>query len=244
MFINYLNRISNLSGEPLPLQLVLENSSYYAACDEDGGVMKYLNCMKPELQVLSHIMVDYHMDRPRLLDAVNTIRGYHVHSHRPLTYDELAPQGWQMPQLTFAELKKMERHRCFMKEPFAEWILLERDADMDSSHGPERMSLIYICGDGAATYHALYCAQQIAPTLLAIIQPGHGFGFNWVNFFDVKGALYRLASQNAAGMPKFLIFGPDEDSRWPGYAHIDKIHHYYPNGRGTCDVYERKMDDL
>ena len=233
---NFLNSIENLLTTELPLRMMLENSSYYPACAEDGGVMRYLNRMKPELGIISHIMVDYHEDRTHLLAALPSIRGYHVHSHRPLAKEELIPNGWQCPVLTAEELRKMEGSLCFMKEPFAEWVLLERDADMDAAHGPERMSLIYICGDGAATYHALYCTQQIAPTLVAIIQPGHGFGFNYTNFFDPHALFHRIVAQNPAGMPQWLVFGPFPEEPWPGYCHADTINHYYPKG-GTCEVY-------
>lgn len=233
-----LKEILDLKTEKFPIRKILENSSYYPACADDGGVMRYLNTMNPELGILSHVMVDYHMDRDRLLAALPSIRGYHVHSHRPLTFEELAPNGWQMPRISAAELRRMEGHRCFMKESFAEWILLERDADMDASHGPERMSLTYICGDGAATYHALYCTQEIAPTLLAIIRPGHGFGFNWTNFFDPRALFHRIVAHNEAGMPQWLIFGPYEVAPWRGYHHVDTIPHYYPDGSGTCEVYQ------
>ena len=242
---NFLNSIENLETTELPLRMMLENSSYYPACDEDGGVMRFLNVQKPELGILSHIMVDYRMDHSRLLNALPSIRGYHVYSHRPLAMEELIPNGWQCPTLSAEEFRMMEKRRTDMNmNPFAEWVLLERDNDMDATHGPDRMSLIYICGDGAATYHALYCTQQIAPALLAIIQPGTGWGGNYTNFFDPHALFHRIVASNKAGMPKWLVFGPGRVNPWLGYHHADTINHYYPKG-GTCEVYRlcKSMSD-
>ena len=49
---------------------------------------------------------------------------------------------------------------------------MERDDDFGEDHGPERFSLLYVRGEGVATFAGLYAANKVSPKALAIIQPG------------------------------------------------------------------------
>lgn len=60
-------------------------------------------------------------------------------------------------------------------KPFCHWFIMEREKDFDETHGPERFSLLYICGEGVATYLQLYNANNIVPIAIAVIQPGTGW---------------------------------------------------------------------
>jgi hypothetical protein len=67
---------------------------------------------------------------------------------------------------------------------------------------------VYVGGDGVATYQALYLQQKVAPLVLAIIQPGHGFGLNYTNFEDPQGFLADTALRmNGDRIPEYLVCG-------------------------------------
>ena len=105
-----------------------------------------------------------------------------------------------------------------MPEPFALWAIFERHPDLDDFHGPQRFSLLHICGDGVATYEALYNSHRIQPAVLAIIRPGTGFGLNWTDFRDDRKILARIAFQNRGGKPRYLLQETcDNGCYWGGY---------------------------
>jgi len=52
----------------------------------------------------------------------------------------------------------------------------------DESYNPKRFSLLYIGGEGVATYQALYLSNRIKPKIVTVINPGTGFGLNWTDF--------------------------------------------------------------
>ncbi|MGN1215563.1 MAG: hypothetical protein ACI4TJ_04870, partial [Candidatus Cryptobacteroides sp.] len=78
-----------------------------------------------------------------------------------------------------------------------------RDEGIDEDRGPKRFSLMYICGDGAATYAALYSEKKIAPTVLAIIHPGTGWGGNYTDFFNPEKILRKIID---SGKKRPLLF--------------------------------------
>ena len=58
-----------------------------------------------------------------------------------------------------------------------------------------------------AAFHTLYVANSAAPEVIAVIQPGDGFGGNWTSFGDERQALARVVLTNPAGAPDLLLYG-------------------------------------
>ena len=118
--------------------------------------------------------------------------GYHLKQHEEISQHQLAPNGWRvLVSPDQEEMNSLEFHRSFMEKPFAHWVVYERDTDLSESHGPTRISLLFICGDGALTYQALYLQNRIVPAIMAVIQPGHGFGGNYTNFYSNDKLFYK-----------------------------------------------------
>jgi hypothetical protein len=124
---------------------------------------------------------------------------------------------------------------------------MEREKDFDETHGPERFSLLYICGEGVATYLQLYNANNIVPIAIAVIQPGTGWGFNWTDFRDEEKPLGQVMHKNEKGMPKYFFYGGIGNKdlyigefQWRGYELYDEIFDYYEPGDGYVQVFRNK----
>jgi hypothetical protein len=229
--IDKLTKNDILHGK-LPLEDLLKNSFYYPACDFDGGVVKFF-----AKEHSSFIYCDYARVEDVLLGKLNTFLGYRILGNRALSQEELVPNGWnkQAPYLNMDRYK-----RCLNKKPFAHWAVFERTEEFDENHGPKRFSLMYIAGEGVATYEALYCSNKISAKSLAIIQPGTGFGGNWTDFRKEGGPLWRVIMNNTYGSPDRIYYGgvmsDYMDLNWDNYEFEKAVRPYYrssPFGKVT-----------
>lgn len=235
-------------NEPLPLDLLLQNSVYYPACDLDGGVIKYCNTRARNWRIQSFVYCDYMMEEDIEVESIHKhIRGYSVFAHRKVTERELNPTGKSLGRAPFRITKsEMEEmiHWSSKHEPFCHWFVLERKEGWGESHGPRRFSLLYLCSEGVATYMQLYNTNFSAPTAVAIIQPGHAFGCNWTNFTLENAPLCCVMRMNPAGMPRIIFYGGYWNRKsdwgysldWEGYHEIDRIHDYYKPGEGLVTI--------
>ena len=167
------------------------------------------------------------------MNHLHDFRGYDVVGDRSLRQDELIPGDWKRqssPHLNIEDLKK----------PFAHWAVYERLAAFNDNHGPKRFSLIYIGGEGIATYQALYWSNKKTATAIAIIQPGKGFGLNLTDFRSKEGPLAWVILNNPYGMPGTIINGgmsnypgqnegKYEDLNWEQYRMTNIINPYRTN---------------
>lgn len=225
------------SLDTLPVRDVLLDSLYYPSSGRDGDPVKYLVGF-----VHSFIYVDYGLDHDQvwasLHEKQHRFRGYKLPDCRDVFENELTPQGWQ-PILPDPVLDGDPwRYQKEIKQPFAIWSVLERRPDYDERHGPKRFSFLHICADGAAAFQALYHGNRCAPEVVAIIQPGHGFGGNWTNFCDPKKILGRLALGNPHGNPHYLLYGGwgqnYYESCWPEYS---TLIHYWRTAGGELGLW-------
>lgn len=248
--MSYLNNLSvkDIEHGPFPIKNVLTNSLYYAACETDGGVVKDCNTLNRGLGIVSFIYADYALGEERLNVALNTFHGYNVFATRNITQSELVPNGWNIklpPGITPKEYLLFSNQ---FKRPFAKWVLYERVPEKGSAFGPFRFSLLYIGGEGIATYQALYWTNNACPTVLAIIQPGISFSNNWTDFTISDGYYHWVVANNPNKlMPKQIYFGGvmgrDDYAYfdWPGYNCVRDIEGYYGanrNNRGYVGVYD------
>ena len=204
----WLNAIDEVSGatHPFPLKRILKNSLYYPSSEFDGDPVKFLAG-----NIHSFVYADYGRSEEELLQALAN-SGF-------LGYEPIATRSVAAHELKWPELpsylndtpvdSNLERfiELGWVKQPFCSWTVFQRCDDRPPSHGPARFSLLYLCADGAAAYQALYVANALAPKAIAVIQPGHAFGYNWTNFEDPQQILARTVATNPAGKPELLLYG-------------------------------------
>ncbi|MEC4747533.1 hypothetical protein [Methylomicrobium sp. Wu6] len=206
-------------NNPFPLNEVLQDSLYYPGAGTDGKPVRWLAG-----NVYSFVYTDYMVSRPRFLHALNNVhsgfRGYRVLGLRDMTMKELIPNGWvpQPPNVFDGNPNEGREH---FAEPFGIWGIMERLPDYPAEHGPERFSLLYLCGEGVASYQALYNSNRLKPKILFLIQ--HGFGGNWTNFENPDGIFAQSVAANPVGMPDWLVgryrrnYEGSRESYWPKY---------------------------
>ena len=87
--------------------------------------------------------------------------GYHVLGHRSLRRDEYIPADWHLemvsPEARPEPMASPHYWDSFLGTKdgpahFAHWVVFERNADRGEEHGPERFSLLFVCGEGLATF--------------------------------------------------------------------------------------------
>jgi hypothetical protein len=214
---------------PLPINEMLDGSVFYPACDVDGDPVKYLGG-----NFHSFIYVDYGTGRRRLQEELETFRGYRVVGSRPVLEKELIPNGW-MPRFPTGYAPRRRPPDDWVKHPFAEWVVYERLAAYPPTHGPQRFSLLYVGGEGAASFQALYHGNIATPAVVAVIRPGTGFGGNWTDF--------RARSEILAW--SVLDAFPDQRPRWlvdegPGNACWQEFQHLVKELRPGLRLWERE----
>lgn len=219
-----------IESDPFPLRVLLKDSLYYPACDIDGELIRYCNLHFPRIKICSFVYADYGTGEERLTENLNSFLGYHLLSSRTLRPEDV---GADRP-LPMPEGINPEDYQRFQPEwkPFAHWAVLERDEEYGDEHGPERFSLLFLGAEGVAAYEGLYNTNKITPKAIALIQPGHGFGFNWTNFYDWNAPLARTVRKGKS-LPEYFFYGGMgyhgyNACPWPGYTQLDRVDHYYP----------------
>ena len=226
-----------------PVRDVLQGSLYYPASGLDGDPIRYLGGF-----VHSFVYVDYGYSKDTVKESLfhhrRRFAGYRVKFLKDLKEADLVPNGWRpmlpdpardgtppVPPARHQSNSTAEdsgqwqppAHGRVEIQPFAYWAVHERLPEHDDEHGPERFSLLYIGADGAAAFQALYHGNQCAPYVIAIINPGTGFGGNWTDYRDPNQVLGRSVLQNPHGVPGWLLFGSgrrrteEPECCWPDY---------------------------
>ena len=222
-------KLYDIERGPFALKELLKDSLFYPACDIDGELIRYCNMHFSHLGICSFVYVDYHTGEERLLENLNGFLGYHLFAHRVLHPADIGADK-QMKMPDYINPEEYNRYQTDWK-PFAHWAVLERDGEYGEEHGPKRFSLLFLGAEGVAAYAGLYLANKITPKGIAIIQPGHAFGFNWTNFFDWNAPLARTV-RSGKSMPEYMFYGGYtygyNHCPWQGYSQIDRVDHYYP----------------
>ena len=239
--MNYLENLTEeeIQTKTFPIENVLLNSLYYPSSAFDGGVVKHCNTINCNLGIINFIYCDFAIGEAAFIEEMNSFLGYHILASRDLRQNELIPKSWHPVLPPHVQVEKYEywKHE---RKPFIKWVVYERDENRSDAHGPMRFSLLYIGGEGVATFQALYWTNRITPKALAIIQPGTGFGMNWTDFRDYDSHLAWVIRNNPLhGMPDVIYYGgygtEYDDFKWPNYKQKSVIRPYYSNrpiGRG------------
>lgn len=239
--LDLLSKNEILNGK-IPICELLENSMYYPSIGFDGGVVK--NFSK---EIQSFIYCDYGLSEEQLISQMDTFRGYKIFANRKLEQSELTPNGFSMQLPPNFNLDRYNRFHEKFAKPFAHWTVYERLAEFDDSHGPEKFSLIFIGGEGVATYQALYWSNQKFAKALPIIQPRIGFGLNWTDFRRRDKELAWVFMSNKFGTPETVIYGGIssgyKDFSWEEYEYQSTIDSYYGSpSSGEITIWKKVSD--
>ena len=243
--MNWLEKLTSerIQNGNFPLMDILQNSFYYPSCGFDGGIIKDINTVGRDHKIVSFVYCDYATGEKAFRQEQNTFLGYHVLGSRSVSHSELTPKGWQPKFPPQFNLNEYQRFKDTWK-PFIHWTVYERDENRGDEHGPTRFSLLYLGGEGVASYQALYWSNRTSAKALAIIQPGTAFGLNWTDFTDSNGALAWVINNNPIGQPELIYYGGYgkgySDFKWHGFVRSRIIRSYYNEG-GEVQVWTKKQ---
>ena len=206
-------------GKKIDIQEVLKSRLlYYPGSGDDGQPVKTFG---ETHSVHLFLYVDYLLTRERLVHnlAKRGFTGYHPLDRVEISESDLVPNGWkQHVRLTEEKQRIM---RMFVKEdvkPYCLMEIYERDADRDETHGSSRFAVIFLCGDGIASYDAIFCNEASnvpAPFVLAL--QDHGFGCNYDRFG--AGGLMEEVALRTGVYPKYMMVA-EHTMPWKGYGQI------------------------
>lgn len=245
-----MSKLSSITKEEiengeLPLQDILSNSLYYPACGFDGGVVKNCNTERRKLGIVSFICCDYATGEEEFKRNQDTFLGYHILGSRAVQPHELIPNGWEQELPPRIRQQNYERYRNYRK-PFMHWTVYERDENKEEKYGSKRFSLLYVGGEGVATYQALYWSNHISPRAIAIISEERGSVSNWTNFGSEDGPFAWVVLNNPAGQPDTVYYGSSSYGgrynkfSWEGFQEDRIVRHYFPYNKGEVRVWVKR----
>lgn len=215
-----LNSLDNI-----PVRDLLRGSAYYPACGFDGRVVQYSSWLTD-----SFVYVDLRLDEQSVqaaLEVPNAFKGYRLWKLRAVATPELEGAKFR-EALTLSREVMANAHRRPPRriKEFAMWAIYEKSSSGKPGAGPARFSLLFIGGEGVDMYRRLYYSNAVAPTLVAVIQPGYGFGGNWTDFTNPKQIFARTVMENPHGIPAYLFSG--------GYVYRHDYAHWKRRYRQPC----------
>ncbi len=204
-----------IASGPVPMGDLLKDSLYYPASRTDGRPIRLCNTLWRSLGINSFVYCDFDVSETEFLRDTRTVLGYHVLGHRHLSREEYIPSDWRLEMVSSeARPDPMARHQYWDSflgitdgpAHFAHWVVFERNAGRNEEHGPERFSLLFVCGEGLATFQQLYCSRGLAPKMLCFIQCW-GFAGNWTNFTGVGEPFHQTLLKYRECVPEWLCLG-------------------------------------
>lgn len=200
------------NDDRLPVSELLRGSVYYPASSMDGRPVKYLGgyCH-------SFVYVDCNVSRETLTGNLDTFKGYRLHHSRSVRRDELCFKQFQAILPDRYDGLPSSLHVSIV--PFAVWAIYDRLPGFDESHGPERFSLLFVGGEGVATFQSLYYSNECAPSVIVLIKCD-AFTGNWTAFYNPGGIFARSVVQNPFGKPSYLFCERGPPPPWPWYSSL------------------------
>jgi len=192
-----------IETQAFPLFEVLGGSLYYPASGLDGSPIRHWS-----IGVESFVYADMSVTQASYESELShgAFRGYQLLASKPLHPTDLTPTGWrlQIPECLDADVYQRLVVDALSDgtRPFAMWSIFERLPELSDAHGPQRFSLLYVRGEGCATYQALYNSNCVLPKVMALVRPGTGFGGNFGNF---EQALLEVMESHPLGLPMQLL---------------------------------------
>ncbi len=144
--------------------------------------------------------------------------GYHIAGSADYSEADLTPKRWT-PHLSREEIAQAMRNPFHTVQPYCRMVVFERNPELNDEHGAERFSVLFLAGDGIATYDAVF-GNGNAPAPWAVVLQDHGFGGNY-NKFGRDGFLSAIVERSGVE-PEFLLVAEHTDV-WNGYAVMDGL---------------------
>jgi len=208
-------------GDPFPREEFFSSRVvYYPGAGNDGQPVKLFASTH---SAHCFVYVDYHVRREEIeaeLDRTG-FRGYHTLARIFVQERELTPYGWR-PHIEPWEFARAE-YILDVAPPFAFLEVLERNSDLDDSHGARRFAVLFMGADGFAAYDALFCQPHSVSPPFAVVLQDHGFGGNWEDFGG--GGLLERIAQRTNTFPEMLLVA-NNTVPWEGYERVE--------ARGEC----------
>lgn len=201
--------VEQIERGPIPLDELLKDSVFYPASRTDGRPIELCNTAWRNLGVNSFVYCDFDESVDEFLADSRTMCGYHPIAHRHLDPSEYIPLNWALEMApeggkrggyfdSFLGGKGPEKYAC--------WVVFERSIHKGEDHGPKRLSVLYVCGEGLATFQQLYCRRGIRPKMLCFIQCW-GFAGNWTDFTACWGPFHYTLNKYRLSIPEWLCIG-------------------------------------
>lgn len=235
--------LDNLTKETIqtikfPIEEILENSAFYPGCAFDGDLVRCCNIKMPELNINSFIYVDYGVDKKTFEENKNSFNGYHIVGSRYINHYELTPNGLILtPSPNIDEEEYKRKIHINLKEVFINWTVYERNDDKEENFGVKRFCILYLRGEGVATFQALYWSNKKFPKVFALINAKPGYGGNFEDPRNRDSELANIIMNNPHGQPEYVFYTWDTSSlagfNWEEYNNIRRINQYYSYEPGT-----------
>lgn len=196
---------------------------YYPGSGFDGEAVRLFASTK---SAHCFLYADYMIQKQSLLQKLEqeggAFTGYQTIARVHLTDQEIAARYWVQhayDKPTTKPIKYMFAQEM-QSAPFAFLEVLERKPEFNESFGAERIAILFVGGDGVATYDALFCQQDSKP-LFALVLQDHGFGGNYT-LFGKGGIMHDIAKQ-CQKHPQYLWVDPSSTKPWDGYQQIENL---------------------
>ncbi len=192
---------------------------YYPGSGDDGQPIKL--CARSH-SAHSFIYVDQAVSQNQRLESLRDrdqgVRGYKIAHQEPVPDDVLRPDGWR-PHVSAEDVRGTARFKDKHVEPFAWFVALDR-REGGEDHGPRRLAILFIGGDGFERYDALYCQGDGTPPPFLTTIEDYGLGGNFDCFG--RGGLLEGIARRSGVWPKYLLVGHGPGP-WSGYIDTGAI---------------------
>lgn len=187
---------------------------YYPGCGLDGHPISL--CNRSSRAIHTHVYVDQWEGWKNEVQQVCNgsteqpykFKGYEVEHAEDLEEAVLRPGGWIAHENYENSLLDNENN-FYM---FAKFVVFRREDGYDQRHGPLRMAVLFVGGDGFATYDALFCQKDETPSPYLVVLATGGW-----SSFGRGSLLERIARRICRVWPKWLLVSTDYTKAWNGY---------------------------
>lgn len=196
---------------------------FYPGSGDDGDAVKIFGSSHS-----AHCFVysDYGINAETIKATLDSLHrnfyGYKSLVRQDLKESDISPTGWKM----HASPEQIEKWRQHFQESlngrahsYGFLEILERDAGLNDTHGPQRLAILFLGADGHAAYDALFCQpSQNAP--FAVLLQDHGFGGNYSKFGN--GGFMNSIANAANRFPELLLVASNTEP-WASYKAIENV---------------------
>lgn len=216
--LDYLTKEDIMYGVKNPIDdlNLLVDSCFYPTCGAvncDGRPIKYCNTIWRRLNINSYVYCDFMATESVILHELEHVAGYRLYAYRKLTPDQYMCPGWKLklsPDGLFTYSDTFDNRPAKYK-PWAIWAVLERKSHKTPMHGHNRISIVFIGGEGpeggegVKCYQHLYSSRGLAPKMLCLIQCWGAFSGNYEDWANPKSSLHYTFRKGK--LPEYLGVG-------------------------------------